>query len=231
MESKYDSETVKKAAPRLPLSKVKRIAKTDPMHIITSQSAVAAVAFATELFVQVLTEEGLALAQLEKPNGSRLTLRYDNLASVVADSDRFSFLSDVIPETHNLVSLTRGNRVRYTALAPDQSMLPFRAQGTSPVVENDGDAPEEDAEEEDGVEPELETELDNGFAEDFELTKDAENQKNQDEFEINNSQLPAGDELEPEPESEEPEELDEPENEADKEASNDVVLLDSDQDS
>ncbi|SCU80938.1 LAFA_0C01882g1_1 [Lachancea sp. 'fantastica'] len=225
MDSKYDQETFKKAAPKLPLSKVKKIAKTDPMHIITSQSAVAAVAFATELFVQVLTEEGLALSQLEKPNGSRLTLRYDNLAAVVADSDRFAFLSDVIPETHNLVALTRGNRVRYTALAPDQSVLPFRAQDTAPAAENDGDAPEEDAD--DGVEPEQEeAELDGGFAEDFDLTQDGD-QKHQDESDNDNPQLP-GEELEPEPDTEEPEELDEPEN-AGNEADKDDALMDSDQ--
>ncbi|SCU86975.1 LADA_0E01288g1_1 [Lachancea dasiensis] len=143
MDNGTSAEALKKAAPKLPLSKVKRIAKVDPDYTITSQSAVAAVAFATELFVQVLTEEGLARSQLEKPSGSRLSLRYDNIAAVVSSSDRFEFLSDVIPETQNLVTLTRENRVRYTAVAPGQSMLPFRAREEATEVD-DGDAPEDD---------------------------------------------------------------------------------------
>ena len=66
-------------------------------------------------------------------------LRYDDLASCVATSDRFAFLSDVIPETQSLVSLTRENRVRYTTLAPGQAVLPFRAreEQTNSDVDNE----------------------------------------------------------------------------------------------
>lgn len=60
MEHSSSLEAVQKAAPRLPISKVKRIAKCDPEHMLTSQSATVAVAFATELFVQVFSEEGFA---------------------------------------------------------------------------------------------------------------------------------------------------------------------------
>ncbi|SCU97149.1 LAME_0F18712g1_1 [Lachancea meyersii CBS 8951] len=215
MDSKKDVEDFKKAAPKLPLSKVKRIAKTDPLHIITSQSAVAAVAFATELFVQVLTEEALAISQLEKPSGSRLTLRYDHLAAVVASSDRFAFLSDVIPETQNLVALTRENRVRYTALAPGQSVLPFRAQDTATAAENDGDAPEGEADPD--AEPEPESDADGGFAEDFNLEdgdQDAE-MRSENEMPLREEEVEPEPEPEPEPEFEtelDPEDPEEPEN-------------------
>ncbi|CUS21086.1 LAQU0S02e05556g1_1 [Lachancea quebecensis] len=139
MEHSNSLEAVQKAAPRLPISKVKRIAKCDPEHMLTSQSATAAVAFATELFVQVFSEEGFARSQLERPAGARLTLRYDDLAACVASSDRFAFLGDVIPETQSLVSLTCENRVRYTTLAPGQTVLPFRAREEPANSDDDGE--------------------------------------------------------------------------------------------
>ncbi|CAR30483.1 DNA polymerase epsilon noncatalytic subunit [Lachancea thermotolerans CBS 6340] len=155
MEHSSSLEAVQKAAPRLPISKVKRIAKCDPEHMLTSQSATAAVAFATELFVQVFSEEGFARSQLERPAGARLTLRYDDLSACVASSDRFAFLADVVPETQSLVSLTCENRVRYTTLAPGQTVLPFRAK--EEPANSDGDGEEEPDEQ---PEAELDAEID-----------------------------------------------------------------------
>ncbi|SCW02533.1 LAFE_0F08526g1_1 [Lachancea fermentati] len=131
------AQAVKQAAPRLPISKCKRIAKTDPEYMLTSQGASAAVAFATELFVQALAEDALARSQLERASGARLRLQYDELAQCVATMDRYSFLSDVVPQTQSLAALTRENRVRYTTLAPGQTTLPFRAR------DDPGDADEQ----------------------------------------------------------------------------------------
>ncbi|SCV05180.1 LANO_0H01816g1_1 [Lachancea nothofagi CBS 11611] len=214
MDQTSGADALKKAAPKLPLSKVKRIAKTDPDYTITSQSAIAAVAFATELFVQVLTEEGLARSQLEKSSGSRLTLRYENLAAVVASSERFAFLSDVLPETHNLVALTRENRVRYTALAPGQSMLPFRAREEPTQVENEEESVEEELEPDADADAELDVDM-NG---EVDFDDDLAELGSRDEAEIR-----AEEEPEPEPELE-------PEHEPEPEANQDIQAMDSDLD-
>lgn len=108
----------KQILPRFPLSKIKKIAKCDQEYIITSNTAIVATSFATELFIQALTEDGLSMSYLQQDkkfmkrnsnnmtttvdNGSsdttrkqvRLTL--DNLIESVQRNEQFYFLEDVI---------------------------------------------------------------------------------------------------------------------------------------
>ena len=90
--------------PRFPLSKVKKIAKCDTDYIITSNAAIVAAAFATELFVQSLTEDGLSMAHLQqgkknknKNNASKQArLTVDDLIESVQRKEQYYFLEDVI---------------------------------------------------------------------------------------------------------------------------------------
>ena len=85
--------------------------------MLTSQSAYAETAFATELFIQLLAEEACAMAQLNKPTKT-LRLNYEDLSSAIRRVNKFQFLSDVVPPTSNLGSLVRENKVRYTIVNP-----------------------------------------------------------------------------------------------------------------
>lgn len=122
----------KRNAPHLPISKLKKIARSDPDYIITSSNAFVATAFATELFVQSLTEEMLALSHLsnKSANTKSLRLTYNHLSECVSRKENFQFLEDVIPKTKNLRTLVKENKIRYTttpqqASERGQSMLPF----------------------------------------------------------------------------------------------------------
>ncbi|WVQ94891.1 hypothetical protein IAU59_001977 [Kwoniella sp. CBS 9459] len=76
-----------------PISRVKRIVKADKDLENMSNEAVFMVAVATEYFVKHFMEEGYTKARLEK----RKIVNYKDLASVVARSEEFEFLKDVIP--------------------------------------------------------------------------------------------------------------------------------------
>ncbi|WVF67292.1 hypothetical protein IAT40_002043 [Kwoniella sp. CBS 6097] len=76
-----------------PISRIKRIVKADKDLENMSSEAVFMVAVATEYFVKHFMEEGYTKARLEK----RKTVNYKDLASVVARSEEFDFLKDVIP--------------------------------------------------------------------------------------------------------------------------------------
>lgn len=122
------ADKAKSSRPHLPVSKCKRIAKTDPDCILTSQAAYVATAFATELFIQNFVEEAMLVSQLEKNNAKSVRLTYDNLAKCVSRLDKFMFLGDVVPLTKNLKTLVQENRARYTTTAadPGQTVLPFK---------------------------------------------------------------------------------------------------------
>lgn len=107
----------KSKLPRIPISKCKKIARTDPEYILTSQAAFAATAFTTELFIQMLAEETCSLAQIHKQTKT-LRLNYEDLSTAIRNLDKFQFLSDVVPQTENLASLVRENKVRYTIVNP-----------------------------------------------------------------------------------------------------------------
>ncbi|WVQ78996.1 hypothetical protein IAT38_001088 [Cryptococcus sp. DSM 104549] len=76
-----------------PVARVKRIVKADGDVEIMSNEAVFMVSVAAEYFVKHFMEEGLTKARLEK----RKLVTYKDMANVVARSEEFDFLKDVIP--------------------------------------------------------------------------------------------------------------------------------------
>lgn len=155
---------LKEVSPRLPISKCKLVAKSDPDYILHTKSAYIATTFATELFISTFSEQAMVMAQLDKLKNTtkkQLRLNYKDLARVVSQVDKFSFLNDVIPETKLLSELVREKKVRYTASEPPrdlgQTMLPFKklkntGAEISAAVFEDGDE-EEIASEEEHLEP------------------------------------------------------------------------------
>ncbi|CCE64627.1 hypothetical protein TPHA_0I01210 [Tetrapisispora phaffii CBS 4417] len=122
-------------APKLPISKVKKIARCDPEYVITSNSAFIATAFATEIFIKNFAEETIVLSQLSSTNGQKVKrITYADLAKTVQRHEKFHFLTDVIPITKNLKTLVKQNKVRYSNVAPssgNQRTLPFQSMSTN----------------------------------------------------------------------------------------------------
>lgn len=99
-------ENAKTFLPRLPLSKTKKIAKMDSEYLLTANAAMVATTFATELFVQSLVENALAMNQLnhnnrnskKDQNKKNARLTYNDIADSVQRLECFQFLEDVIPK-------------------------------------------------------------------------------------------------------------------------------------
>ncbi|EDO15448.1 hypothetical protein Kpol_1027p23 [Vanderwaltozyma polyspora DSM 70294] len=152
-------EEIKLKSPHLPLSKVKKIAKCDPEHVITSNAAFVATSFATEIFIKNLTEETLVLSQLNQTNSTKQVKRltYEDLAKCVARNEKFQFLADVLPMTKNLKNLVKENKVRYTNALPvdiNQTTLPFTSANGSANSRNSDEEEEDDDDEEEEEEEE-----------------------------------------------------------------------------
>ncbi|WVN89978.1 uncharacterized protein L203_105208 [Cryptococcus depauperatus CBS 7841] len=76
-----------------PTSRIKKIVKADRDIDIMSSEATFMVAIAAEYFIKHFMEEGYTKARLEK----RKIVNYKDMANVVARSEEFDFLKDVIP--------------------------------------------------------------------------------------------------------------------------------------
>ncbi|OWZ38278.1 DNA polymerase epsilon p12 subunit [Cryptococcus neoformans c8] len=76
-----------------PVARVKKIVKADRDIDIMSSEAVFMVSVAAEYFIKHFMEEGYTKARLEK----RKLINYRDMANVVARSEEFDFLRDVIP--------------------------------------------------------------------------------------------------------------------------------------
>lgn len=150
-------EQLKRTQPRLPISKVKKIAKSDPDYILTAGNAFMAVAFAAELFVQSLTEEMIQLSYLSsKSSGSKsVRLSYQHMSECVARKENYQFLEDVVPRTKNLRTLVKENKVRYMTRPEGQQTLPFQEK----KADEEGDEEEQDSAEEEVEDPAVEEQL------------------------------------------------------------------------
>ncbi|QLQ78479.1 hypothetical protein HG537_0A07260 [Torulaspora globosa] len=153
-------EQLKRTQPRLPISKVKKIAKSDPDYVLTAGNAFIAVAFAAELFVQSITEEMIQLSYLSsKPNNSKsVRLSYQHLSECVARKENYQFLEDVVPRTKNLRTLVKENKVRYMTRPEGQQTLSFQAKKADPEGEED-DEEEHDSADENVEDPAVEEQL------------------------------------------------------------------------
>lgn len=81
---------------KLPLSKVKKIAKMDEDYVVTSQHAMVAVTHATELFIQSMVEQATMLNHLRNPKNKQVRLTLEDLQQCVNRRDEFKFLEDTI---------------------------------------------------------------------------------------------------------------------------------------
>ncbi len=85
----------------LPLTRVKRIMKSDVDVKLISQEAVVLVTKAAELLLEHLAEESCKYTTSE----NRKTIQYKDVAQAVKECDVFDFLEEVIPERYTLQSL------------------------------------------------------------------------------------------------------------------------------
>ncbi|WWC64801.1 uncharacterized protein I303_107415 [Kwoniella dejecticola CBS 10117] len=81
-----------------PVSRIKKIIKADKELDNMSSEAVFMISVATEYFIKHFMEEGYTKARLEK----RKIVNYKDMAAVVARSEEFDFLKDVIPQPMSL---------------------------------------------------------------------------------------------------------------------------------
>eukprot|EP00761_Pharyngomonas_kirbyi_P004671 gb/GECH01004676.1/.p1 GENE.gb/GECH01004676.1/~~gb/GECH01004676.1/.p1 ORF type:complete len:108 (+),score=35.62 gb/GECH01004676.1/:1-324(+) len=78
----------------LPLSRVKRIMKSDSDVKLISQEAVVLTTKAAELLIEHVAENGYKNSNQE----GRKTLQYKDLAFAVKEHEYFDFLYDILPE-------------------------------------------------------------------------------------------------------------------------------------
>ncbi|WWC91910.1 uncharacterized protein L201_006862 [Kwoniella dendrophila CBS 6074] len=97
-----------------PISRMKKIIKADKDLDNLSNEAVFMISVATEYFIKHFMEEGYTKARLEK----RKTVNYKDIAAVVARSEEFDFLKDVIPQP---ISLSKALERRKQKLSSDEN--------------------------------------------------------------------------------------------------------------
>ncbi|ODQ82227.1 hypothetical protein BABINDRAFT_158867 [Babjeviella inositovora NRRL Y-12698] len=91
----------------LPVSRIKKILKCDPMYVSSSNTAVFSTAVATELFIQYFTEQASLIARADK----RKKVQYKDFATAVQSIEQLHFLSDTVPKTAPLSLLIAEHRV------------------------------------------------------------------------------------------------------------------------
>ncbi|WVR09584.1 hypothetical protein IAU60_006654 [Kwoniella sp. DSM 27419] len=94
-----------------PMSRIKRIVKADKDLENMSNEAVFLVAVATEYFIKHFMEEGYTKARLEK----RKIVNYKDMAAVVARSEEFDFLKDVIPPPMSMSEALERRKQKFSA--------------------------------------------------------------------------------------------------------------------
>lgn len=166
----------------LPLSRIKKIFKTDPDHVSASEAAVFTTAIATELFIQYFTEQASLIARSEK----RKKLQYKDFSAAVSNIEQLYFLSDTVPKTHNLEGLVKTNKVKYSAGKPiekDQRPLQFGRKKTAgeptKKVADDDDIPDSDVDDYGDVYDSRYPESNLGSENNAENTDDEEDEANQ----------------------------------------------------
>ncbi|WRT70029.1 uncharacterized protein IL334_007022 [Kwoniella shivajii] len=119
-----------------PLSRIKKIIKADKELENMSSEATFMIAVATEYFVKHFMEEGYTKARLEK----RKIVNYKDLAAVVARSEEFDFLKDVIPTP---ISLSEALERRKQKVSTDENPSLHDSDPIQPISIslNDDDLP------------------------------------------------------------------------------------------
>lgn len=117
--------------PALSGDKIQLIAKNDPEYMETDSDAFIAAAFATEVFVQLLSNESMKLSNYRTvDNSDTIELMYSDIADLISVQNPYKFLNETIPRTKNLKDLVRENKVRYTAAntLSSQPIIPQQQQ-------------------------------------------------------------------------------------------------------
>ncbi|KAL6068670.1 hypothetical protein QOT17_008088 [Balamuthia mandrillaris] len=83
-----------------PITRIKKIVKSDPDVKLISTDAVHMISKSTELFLDYLTKQAYTYTQEE----GKKTLQYRDLAKCVEEVDVLDFLLDIIPPTENIRS-------------------------------------------------------------------------------------------------------------------------------
>ncbi|CCF55804.1 hypothetical protein KAFR_0A03690 [Kazachstania africana CBS 2517] len=137
------NEIIKQNTPRLPISKVKRIARMDPEYLMTANSAITATAFATELFIQALTEDAIMMNHFSSNGKNKQPrLSYNDLVSSATKKETFQFLEDVIPKIKKVSTTTNKKPVNQNTTNSDSRKL-NKNQPTLPFMNNPNRATEE----------------------------------------------------------------------------------------
>ncbi|KAI4385506.1 hypothetical protein MLD38_003524 [Melastoma candidum] len=79
---------------RLPLNRVRTMVRSDDPNIRVTNESYFLICKATEYFIEQLCDDAFSLAA---SHGLKKLLKYDHLASLVYNMDRYDFLSDYVP--------------------------------------------------------------------------------------------------------------------------------------
>ncbi|ORY85649.1 hypothetical protein BCR37DRAFT_344702 [Protomyces lactucae-debilis] len=110
---------------RLPLARVKKIAKMDEDVNNLSNAAALVIASATERFAAYFAEQSFFYTIAERKKG----LNYSHCASAVARLPQLDFLSDVVPQ-----------RVQFRDTAAGKQVAPARQEADAAVAVGNGEA-------------------------------------------------------------------------------------------
>eukprot|EP01130_Rhizamoeba_saxonica_P006090 TRINITY_DN2414_c0_g1_i1.p1 TRINITY_DN2414_c0_g1~~TRINITY_DN2414_c0_g1_i1.p1 ORF type:complete len:114 (+),score=23.75 TRINITY_DN2414_c0_g1_i1:56-397(+) len=99
-------EETSKTDTKFPVSRVKKIIKSDPEVKYISTDTCFLISKATEMFLQSLARR----AHEECRKEGRSTLKYQDIATTVRGSDELEFLSDIIPLQQSSTDIMKGNR-------------------------------------------------------------------------------------------------------------------------
>ncbi|WWC72210.1 uncharacterized protein I206_106172 [Kwoniella pini CBS 10737] len=119
-----------------PISRIKKIIKNDKELENMSSEAVFMISVATEYFIKHFMEEGYTKARLEK----RKIVNYKDMAAVVARSEEFDFLKDVIPQPMNL-SEALERRKQKMSIEENTSYDEETSNNQNGILLNDEDLP------------------------------------------------------------------------------------------
>ena len=152
---------------QLPLSKIKKIFKTDPENPAAFKKAHIAAGISTQIFIEKFIDQAVTIHQLQtkNPNSNRLT--YDDLAEV-SHIDPFVFLKLLIPPRVELIEAYNNEQLRYCFM--DDNQKPLDAMKSIGLVNAEGVPRDEDfSESEEGEE---ENKDDEDYGEDNEEEED-----------------------------------------------------------
>ena len=208
---------------QLPLSKIKKIFKTDPENPAAFKKAHIAAGISTQIFIEKFIDQAVTIHQLQtkNPNSNRLT--YDDLAEV-SHIDPFVFLKLLIPPRVELIEAYNNEQLRYCFM--DDNQKPLDAMKGIGLVNAEGVPRDEDFSE--SEEADEENKDDEDYDEDNEEEEDVVKKMNLVEKVVKNGVTENNDEdiIEKSEEGEEEEDYEEEDDEDDDDMDDDQDMDD-----